>query len=239
MRLTLEGDVTPLPPGVDLTAYRIVQEALTNARRHAPGASVAVTLGYEEDALRLRVSDDGPGPPAADTSGHGLLGMQERATMVGGRLKTGPGDDGGFVVEAEPPSRGPRHDGPGGRGRRPGDRAGRVRGAARDPGRLRRRRHRGRRRRGGGAVPGRAPGRRPHGRAHARASTGSRRPGSWRPTATSARESSCSRPSIWTSTSTTPSVRARAASCSRTSPPRRCSTRCGWSRREMPCSPRP
>ena len=51
MRLTLEGDVTPLPPGVDLTAYRIVQEALTNARRHAPGASVDVTLGYEEAAL--------------------------------------------------------------------------------------------------------------------------------------------------------------------------------------------
>ncbi len=103
VQLTLEGDVTPLPPGVDLTAYRIVQEALTNARRHAPGASVDVTLGYEDDALRLRVSDDGPGPPAADTSGHGLLGMQERATMVGGRLKTGPGDEGGFVVEAELP----------------------------------------------------------------------------------------------------------------------------------------
>jgi signal transduction histidine kinase len=107
VRLTLEGDVMPLPPGVDLTAYRIVQEALTNARRHAPGASVDVKLGYEEDALRLRVSDDGPGPPAADTSGHGLLGMQERATMVGGRLTTGPGDEGGFVVEAELPLSGP------------------------------------------------------------------------------------------------------------------------------------
>jgi signal transduction histidine kinase len=103
VRLTLDGDVSPLPPGVDLTAYRIVQEALTNARRHAPGASVDVTLGYEENALRLRVSDDGPGPPAADTSGHGLLGMQERAAMVGGRLTTGPGDGGGFVVEAELP----------------------------------------------------------------------------------------------------------------------------------------
>jgi signal transduction histidine kinase len=103
VRLTLDGDVSPLPPGVDLTAYRIVQEALTNARRHAPGASVDVTLGYEENALRLRVSDDGPGPPAADTSGHGLLGMQERAAMVGGRLTTGPGDGAGFVVEAELP----------------------------------------------------------------------------------------------------------------------------------------
>ena len=168
VRLTLEGDVTPLPPGVDLTAYRIVQEALTNARRHAPGASVDVTLGFEEDALRLRVSDDGPGPPAADTSGHGLLGMQERATMVGGRLKTGPGGAAASSSRPSSPSPGPRHDGPGGRGRRPGDRAGRFRGAARDPGRLHRGRHRGRRRRGGGAVPGRAPRRRPHGRAHAR-----------------------------------------------------------------------
>jgi signal transduction histidine kinase len=104
VRLTLEGDAAPLPPGVDLTAYRIVQEALTNARRHAPGASVDVRLDYEEGLLRLRVSDDGPGPRAADTSGHGLLGMQERATMVGGRLRTGEAEGGGFLVEAELPT---------------------------------------------------------------------------------------------------------------------------------------
>jgi signal transduction histidine kinase len=104
VRLTLEGDAAPLPPGVDLTAYRIVQEALTNARRHAPGASVDVRLDYEEGLLRLRVSDDGPGPPAADTSGDGLLGMQERATMVGGRLRTGEAEGGGFLVEAELPT---------------------------------------------------------------------------------------------------------------------------------------
>jgi signal transduction histidine kinase len=103
VRLTLEGSTTPLPPGVDLTAYRIVQEALTNARRHAPGASVDVRVGYEPDKLRLRVSDDGPGPPAADTSGHGLLGMQERAAMVGGTLRTAAAEGGGFLVEAELP----------------------------------------------------------------------------------------------------------------------------------------
>jgi signal transduction histidine kinase len=101
--LTLGGDVAPLPSGVDLTAYRIVQEALTNARRHAPGASVDVELRYEESLLRLRVSDDGPGPPSADTSGHGLLGMQERAAMAGGKLSTGAAEGGGFLVEAELP----------------------------------------------------------------------------------------------------------------------------------------
>jgi signal transduction histidine kinase len=103
VRLTLEGEAAPISPGVDLTAYRIVQEALTNARRHAPGASVDVRVGYEEGVLRLRVSDDGPGPPAAETSGHGLLGMHERATMVGGKLRTGAAEGGGFLVEAELP----------------------------------------------------------------------------------------------------------------------------------------
>jgi signal transduction histidine kinase len=103
VRLSLSGEVVPLPPGVDLTAYRILQEALTNARRHAPGASVDVEIGYGAEALRLRVSDDGPGPPAADVSGHGLMGMEERATMVGGTFRTGESQQGGFLVEADLP----------------------------------------------------------------------------------------------------------------------------------------
>jgi signal transduction histidine kinase len=103
VRLTLSGEVVSLPPGVDLTAYRIVQEALTNARRHAPGAAVDVEIGYEAERLRLRVSDDGPGPPTSDTSGHGLMGMHERAAMVGGTLRTGAGPSGGFLVEADLP----------------------------------------------------------------------------------------------------------------------------------------
>ncbi len=103
-RLIVHGRVVPLDPGVELTAYRIVQEALTNARRHAPGAGVDVELHYREDALYLRVRDNGPGPQSLDemvaNAGHGLGGMRERATLVGGWLATGSGPMGGFVVEA-------------------------------------------------------------------------------------------------------------------------------------------
>jgi signal transduction histidine kinase len=101
--LTLKGRMTPLPPGVDLCAYRILQEALTNARRHAPGAAVDVELDYGDEALRLRVRDHGPGAAEPDPGGHGLLGMRERATMAGGTLTVGPADGGGFAVEAELP----------------------------------------------------------------------------------------------------------------------------------------
>jgi signal transduction histidine kinase len=106
VRLTLAGTVVTLPPGVDLCAYRILQEALTNVRRHAPGAAVEVLLEYTPDALRLRVSDDGPGAVSPDLDGHGLLGMRERAIMVGGTLSAGPADGGGFAVEAELPIKG-------------------------------------------------------------------------------------------------------------------------------------
>ena len=98
--LTLEGTVVPLPTGVDLCAYRILQEALTNVRRHAPGASVEVELEYQPDALRLRVRDHGPGATSEDADGHGLLGMRERAIMVGGTLSAGPAEGGGFAVDA-------------------------------------------------------------------------------------------------------------------------------------------
>ena len=98
--LTLEGAVVPLPTGVDLCAYRILQEALTNVRRHAPGAAVEVELEYQPEALRLRVRDHGPGTAPEDPDGHGLLGMRERAIMVGGTLTAGPAEGGGFVVDA-------------------------------------------------------------------------------------------------------------------------------------------
>jgi signal transduction histidine kinase len=130
-RLIVSGPVGELDPGVELAAYRIVQEALTNARRHAPGAAVDVELRYGRDALRLRVRDNGPGParPAAGAgqaaaggvngagpgagagggagpgAGHGLLGMRERAAAVGGTLTTGAAAGGGFCVEAVLPVR--------------------------------------------------------------------------------------------------------------------------------------
>jgi signal transduction histidine kinase len=103
VRLKLRGPVVPLSPSVDLAAFRIVQEALTNARRHAPGASVAVDLRYGADALNMGIRDDGPGPAPGGSDGNGLLGMRERATMIGGTVRTGPAQGGGFLVEAELP----------------------------------------------------------------------------------------------------------------------------------------
>lgn len=103
VRLTMSGETRALPPGIDLCAYRIVQEALTNARRHAPGATVDVEVEYGPDALRLRVRDDGPGPGDSPPEGHGLLGMDERATIAGGTLSVGQADGGGFQVDAELP----------------------------------------------------------------------------------------------------------------------------------------
>ncbi|MEU4762341.1 sensor histidine kinase [Actinosynnema sp. NPDC023794] len=104
-RLIVSGTPTALDPGVELAAYRIIQEALTNARRHAPGAAVDVELHYTEEALRLRIRDNGPGPRgAAPSGGHGLTGMRERAAAVGGRLRTGTTAVGGFLVEASLPA---------------------------------------------------------------------------------------------------------------------------------------
>jgi signal transduction histidine kinase len=107
-RLIISGPLAVLDPGVELAAYRIVQEALTNVRRHAPGAAVDVELHYADDALRLRVRDNGPGPGMArDTppGGHGLLGMRERAAAVGGELATGEAPGGGFLVAATLPAK--------------------------------------------------------------------------------------------------------------------------------------
>src|SRR5262249_54448346 len=104
VRLVLQGRVVPLPAGIDLTAYRILQEALTNARRHAPGSDVEVEVTYGEKALTLRVRDHGPGPGDGElVPGHGLVGMQDRAAIAGGTLSFGSAEGGGFVVEATLP----------------------------------------------------------------------------------------------------------------------------------------
>ena len=108
-RLIVRGWLTTLDPGVELAVYRIVQEALTNARRHAPGAAVDVELHFTDDALQLRVRDNGPGPlPAGQDlalAGHGLTGMRERAAAAGGELRTGAAPGGGFLVEATLPAK--------------------------------------------------------------------------------------------------------------------------------------
>jgi signal transduction histidine kinase len=104
-RLIFRGTPIALDPNVELVAYRIVQEALTNSRRHAPGAAVDVELAYAAGTLRLRVRDDGPGPPSsARLEGLGLTGMQERAAAVGGSVRTGLATGGGYLVEAVLPA---------------------------------------------------------------------------------------------------------------------------------------
>jgi signal transduction histidine kinase len=100
-RLIVQGRVRPLSPVLELTAYRIVQEALSNSRRHAHGAAIDVDVRYGEDALRLRVRDNGPAATRTDgIPGHGLTGMRERAAMIGGTVTAGPADPVGFLVEA-------------------------------------------------------------------------------------------------------------------------------------------
>ena len=107
-RLIISGPPATLDPGVELAAYRIIQEALTNVRRHAPGAAVDVELHFADDALGLRIRDNGPGPPAAQpvaAGGHGLPGMRERAAAAGGELRTGAAPGGGFLIEATLPAK--------------------------------------------------------------------------------------------------------------------------------------
>ncbi len=101
--LTVTGNRRPLPPEVDLAAYRIVQESLTNAIRHAGPATAAVSLGYGDAELAIEVTDTGRGLTSPAAGGHGLPGMRERAASVGGSVQAGPGRDGGFRVAARFP----------------------------------------------------------------------------------------------------------------------------------------
>ncbi len=101
--LHVEGEPGPLPVGVDLSAYRIVQEALTNTLKHAGPAHAEVAIRYRPDAVEIEVRDDGRGPATTNGDGHGLVGMRERATLYGGELSAGARDGGGFVVLARLP----------------------------------------------------------------------------------------------------------------------------------------
>ena len=114
--VTCSGEPVTLPEGVDLSAYRIVQEALSNAMRHAPGSRVGVQVAYRPDSLALEICNDAvalvPSGTGAAGGGHGLVGMRERATMLGGSLDAGPTGDGGFLVSAVLPVSSPAEEAP-------------------------------------------------------------------------------------------------------------------------------
>jgi signal transduction histidine kinase len=104
VELRRDGDTRPLPAGVDMAAYRIVQEALTNSIKHADASRAELVVRYRPDELELLVVDDGQGPPPRQANdGHGLDGMRERVRVFGGALETGPAEDGGFRVSARIP----------------------------------------------------------------------------------------------------------------------------------------
>jgi signal transduction histidine kinase len=102
VELTVDGDLSGLPLGVELTAFRILQEALTNTRRHAAATRACVRLARSPGRLALEVTDDGSGP-AGSHAGHGLIGMRERVALYGGTLSIGAGPAGGYRVAAELP----------------------------------------------------------------------------------------------------------------------------------------
>src|SRR5213078_4491634 len=106
VELHVEGERRELPVGIELSAYRIVQEALTNALKHAGEASASVKVRYGSDSLELEIADDGPGGQTPVSSGgHGLVGMRERVALYGGRLDAGHRPSGGFVVRVLLPIR--------------------------------------------------------------------------------------------------------------------------------------
>jgi signal transduction histidine kinase len=105
LSVEVEGEWVALPPGVDLAAYRIVQESLTNVIRHAGSAPARVRLSFGDSDLEVTVEDDGPGLAAGIDSGHGLLGMRERVALYGGELETGSVNGRGFRVHARLPFR--------------------------------------------------------------------------------------------------------------------------------------
>jgi len=102
VELSTVGQIRALPSGIELAAYRVVQEALTNTMKHAAGAAATVLVDYGNDRLRVEVTDTGGTPTAAAASGngHGLVGLRERLAVYGGTLQTGPRLSGGYRVTA-------------------------------------------------------------------------------------------------------------------------------------------
>jgi len=103
VRVHLDGDPVALPRAVDLSSYRIVQEGLTNALKHARATRADVTIRYKGERVELEVRDDGAGATASDGLGHGLVGIRERVKIYGGEMTAGPAPDGGFLLTARLP----------------------------------------------------------------------------------------------------------------------------------------
>jgi signal transduction histidine kinase len=103
--LHVNGDPLELPRGIDISAYRIVQEGLTNALRHAHATQAEVALRYASDQLRIEVSDNGQGAAKSDDRGHGLIGIQERVKLYNGEMTTAT-TNGGFTLAARLPLNG-------------------------------------------------------------------------------------------------------------------------------------
>jgi signal transduction histidine kinase len=103
IELEVTGERTELPPGVDVSVHRIVQEALTNVMKHAGEARARVRIRYERDAVEIGVTDDGRGGPNDDGGGRGLAGMRERVALFGGTFRAGPRGEGGYEVSVRLP----------------------------------------------------------------------------------------------------------------------------------------
>jgi len=108
VQLHVDGEPFPLPPGIDLSAYRIVQEGLTNVLKHARASKADVTVRYRPDELHLEVRDNGGGTSASDGLGHGLVGIRERVKIFGGEMTAGMANGGGFVLSTRLPLSGDR-----------------------------------------------------------------------------------------------------------------------------------
>jgi len=108
VRLHLDGDSFPLPRAVDLSAYRIIQEGLTNALKHAEASHADVIVRYGSDELQIEIRDDGRGATTTDGLGHGLVGIRERVKIYGGEMTTGTANGGGFILSTRLPLGGDR-----------------------------------------------------------------------------------------------------------------------------------
>jgi signal transduction histidine kinase len=102
-RLHVDGDPFPLPRAIDLSAYRIVQEGLTNSLKHAGASHADVTVRYSPNELGVQVADDGAGAATTDGLGHGLVGIRERVKIYGGEMNAGTSPEGGFILSARLP----------------------------------------------------------------------------------------------------------------------------------------